>query len=229
MRKRRVHPPESNRRRWVSIAGLILVIIACAAAIWHLSEEERVVTFPYLIDGDKLEVLSLFQYTGNNPDCGGEDGENIAVLALTNRAAKHMDYMEIVLKLESGEELVFEATDIPAGQAIWAFSTENLSCPANPVVRSLNSTVRFANEESLLNTAVQVQTAGTSVTLTNQTNQVLTELTLHCHTQLNKDYFGGLASRYPVGDIPVGGSVTVETADIGQGELVPVWVSQNKS
>lgn len=224
-----IKAPDPNRKkRYTMLAILIVAIVIFSVLLWFLSEDERIVNFPYFVEGDRVEVTTLFQYSGANPDCGDEMGEDIAALSVTNRSGKHLTYLELVLKLETGEKLVFETTDVPANGTVWMFSTDNMSCASDVVVQSISSTARLEKEDTMLSDKVQTQVEGTAVTLTNVSGEDLTDLTVRCHTLFEEAYFGGLAYSYPVDRLPVGESVTLEAEDCYLGEAAVVRISESR-
>ena len=47
------------------------------------------VSFPYALEDDGLELTSLFQYTGSNPDCGWAEGTDVgAVTSLVHSTSQ---------------------------------------------------------------------------------------------------------------------------------------------
>ena len=47
------------------------------------------IAFPARVEDGKLEITSLFQYPGDNPDCGGETGEEWVAEATVLWSLKH--------------------------------------------------------------------------------------------------------------------------------------------
>ena len=224
---RRVKYPDPNRnKRRCLIAIVVVVIVALTALLWRLSADERVVTFPYFVEGDKIEVTSLFQYSGPNPDCGEEAGEDIAALSVTNRSGKHVTQETLTLKLATGEKLVFEIQDLPANETAWVFASDNTSCAQDAQVTSLRSSARMESDDQLMSDKVAVSIEETTVTLTNLTSEDLPGLTVFCHTRFDDAFFGGLVYSYPVDNLPAGESVTIQAEDCYLGEAAVVRIAQ---
>ena len=219
MGRRQRYPDPNRRQRHVRIAVVILVIIVLSAWTWKLSEHERVVEFPYYIEGDRLEVSEFIRYTGENPDCRDEIGKDIAAITVTNRSGKHLSWAKLRLKLENGEMILFEVTDLPANETALVFSTENVSCPENPVVSSLGSIVRLKAEVPMMEEKVGVLIDGATIVLTNQTEKPLENLSVSCHTRYEEKYFGGMADVFHVERLPAGESVAIEADDGSLGEI----------
>ena len=62
-----IKAPDPNRKkRYTMLAILIVAIVIFSVLLWFLSEDERIVNFPYFVEGDRVEVTTLFQYSGAN-------------------------------------------------------------------------------------------------------------------------------------------------------------------
>ncbi len=189
--------------------------------------EQEDVSFPCLLAEDRLSVTSLFQYSGENPDCSSEAGEEIAALAVTNQSEEHLTSAKLTAKLADGTKRVFQLTDIPPGQTVWAFDRDNGGfTPAN-TCKELKCEASFAEELPLLADQVAVETAGIAVTLTNLTDEDLADLTVYCHCLFDGTYFGGSTYAYPVEGIPEGESVTIQAEECYLGEAAAVRVTRN--
>ena len=181
--------------------------------------------FPCLLEEKRLSVTSLFQYSGINPD-SGEAGEDIASLAVTNQSDQHLTSAEITAKLDDGTKLAFQLTDVPAGQTVWTFARNNESLGRVSTCKTLNCEASFEAETPLLPDQVVVETEGISVTLTNLTDEELTDLTVYCHCLFDGAYFGGLTYAYPVDGIPAGDSITIQAEECYLGEAAVVRVTR---
>ncbi|MDY3691026.1 MAG: hypothetical protein SO072_03545 [Dysosmobacter sp.] len=207
--------------RVVALAiALLLLLSGCGKA-------KEDVTFPCLLADEQLSVTSLFQYSGENPDCGDEAGENIASLAVTNQSGRHLTSAKITAKLADGTRLTFQLADIPAGQTVWVFDQDNGSFASSSACKELKCEASFEAETPLLEDQVAVETEGTSVTLTNLTDEDLAGLTVYCHCLFDGTYFGGLTYAYPVDGIPAGESVTIQAEECYLGEAAVVRVTRN--
>ena len=199
---------------------LLLLLSGCGKA-------QEDVSFPCLLAEDSLSVTSLFQYSGYNPDCGGQAGEEIASLAVTNQSEKYLASAKITAKLADGTKRVFQLTDIPAGQTVWVFAQDNGSFASSNTCKELKCEASFAEEQPLLAEQVAVETEGISVTLTNLTDEDLAGLTVYCHCLFDGTYFGGLTYAYPVDGIPAGESVMIQAEECYLGEAAVVRVTRN--
>ena len=199
---------------------LLLLLSGCGKA-------KEDVSFPCQLAENSLSVTSLFQYSGDNPDCGGQAGEEIASLAVTNQSENHLASAKLTAKLADGTKRVFQLADIPAGQTVWVFAQDNGSFTSSNTCKELKCEASFAEEPPLLTEQVAVETEGISVTLTNLTNEDLAGLTVYCHCLFDGTYFGGLTYAYPVDGIPAGESVTIQAEECYLGEAAVVRVTRN--
>lgn len=184
----------------------------------------KLVEFPYELEDGTLEVSSLFQYTGMNPDCNDEAGEDIASLVITNKSEKHLANAQFTVVLENGTEMIFKVTDVPAGQTVWAYETANSSYDLSVNCKSITCEAVFEESTSLMKDKLSIDIQETKVTLTNTSENELTDLSVYCHCFFEEAYFGGLTYIYPVDTIPAGESITFQAEEcyLGQAEVVRV-------
>lgn len=252
-RKKRSRSRQNSRKKGLSpkivvfaIIGTILIAaIAIAVAVYRIEtgggiedgskesesqgeeQKEAGLSFPYELEGGKLSVSSIFQFTGSNPDNENAEGENIAALTVVNQSEQHITSAEIRVKLADETELIFEIVDMAAGQSVMVFEKENQTYDLNDVCEEITDTVEFEEEPVLMEDRISIDVQGTTVTLTNNSGEDLSNLLLHCHCLIDNSYFGGLTYTYPVESIPAGQSASVEAEDCYLGEAAVVRVSQD--
>lgn len=180
--------------------------------------------FPYSLEEGKLTVDSLFQYSGYNPDCGDEMGEDIASLVITNRSEEHLAEARLTVTLADGKELAFEVRDLPAGQTVWAFAKDNSAYALSNFCTAIAGTTQFEQSTPLMADRLSAAVQETEVTLTNNSAEAIAGVTVYCHTVFKDVYFGGTAYAYAAGDIPAGGSATVSAVDCYLGEAAVVRI-----
>lgn len=223
----------------VVVAAILIAAIAIAAAYIRKMEKsgsekpdsagemgERI-TFPYELADGKLKVASLFQFSGLNPDCNNEEGEDIAALEIVNQSDEFCESAEIQVVMQDGTELAFKAEDIPAGKKIWVFESNNQSIGQNDACKEIQDTSEFG-EASFVKDQVTASVEDTTITIENLTGEEITDLTVGCHCLFEDTYFGGVTYSYPTGRIPAGGQVTVDAADCYMGTAEVVWISNNE-
>lgn len=189
-------------------------------------EEAPALELPLLLEDGKLEVSSLFRYSGMNPDCGLEEGEDIASLSFTNTAQAHLASVLFTVVLTDGTEYHFAAADVPAGTNVMAFETGNAAYDGSVPCASVTCSAVFEDSAPLMEEALTVSVDGIAVTLTNQTGGDLENLVIDCHTLFDGSCFGGLTYSYPVECVTAGGSVTLQAEDCFLGEALVARITQ---
>lgn len=234
--KRKGKKSGNNSKQIVTIGVLVVVLLILLAVLWKISglkkesagqrenQGNEAVEFPYSLEDGKIEVRSLFQYSGMNPDCKDESGEDIASLEIVNKSEEHLKNGEFTVKLVDGTEIPFVVADIPAGQIVWAYATDNSSYDASVACAVIKSDVTFEDKTSLLEDKLTIDVQETEVTLTNKSEENLKNLNVYCHCFFEEAYFGGLTYTYPVETIPAGKSITLQAEEcyLGQAEVVRI-------
>ena len=233
---------KSGKRKYgrtllIMLPALILIILIILA-VWHViteradaqeqisAESESENIFPCELADGKLKVTSLFQYTGLNPDCNNEEGEDIAALEIENQSDEFCKSAEIQAVTRDGTELAFKVDSIPAGKKVWVFEKNNQSITQDDTCKSIEGDADFG-EVSLMEDQVSFSVDDTVITISNLTDTEITDLAVDCHCLFEDSYFGGLTYRYPVGTLPAGGTVTVEADDCYMGTAEVVCISKN--
>ncbi len=225
----------------VAVAAVVIAFIAIAAAVYtsdsgksgdgqDTPEEEQQaegLAFPYDLAEGKLQAASLFQYSGLNPDCNNEEGEDIAALEIVNQSDEFCRSAEFQVVMQDGTELLFKAENIPAGKKIWVFESNNQSIGQDDACEEINDTSEFG-EASLLEDQIAVSVKDTAITLENLTGEEITDLMVGCHCLFEDTYFGGVTYSYPAGTVPAGGQAAVEASDCYMGTAEVVWISNNE-
>lgn len=177
------------------------------------------VRYPYDLADGRLQITSMFQYTGLNPDADFEEGENIGAIVLTNVSQDYLEDLTVTAAISDGTTLTFRVFDLPAGQTVWAFAEGNGVLDLKAVCVQIESQSSFTQDPGPLGTNVTAEVQGTEVRLTNTSDSTISAGELRCHMVLNDIYFGGTSYAYPVSAIPAGESVAVTAADCILGEI----------
>ncbi|MGM9537035.1 MAG: hypothetical protein ACI3VN_01745 [Candidatus Onthomonas sp.] len=187
-------------------------------------EQETGLSFPCTPEGSGLEITSLFSSDIFNPDGGNAAGESLASLELTNLSGDYLTQGSVTVTLTDGTVYTFEICDLPAGGQMMAFSPENAAYDGKTGCESITASTQFAEGDQLMAGQVSFEVEGTTVTLTNLTQEELGPLTVVCHDSLDEAAFGGVSYAYPVEGIPAGGSVTVDAIEcmLGQATVVRI-------
>ena len=179
------------------------------------------VQYPYDLAGGRLQITSMFQYTGLNPDADFEEGENIGAIVLTNVSQDYLEDLTVTSSISDGTTLTFRVSDLPAGQTVWAFAEGNGVLDLKAVCVQIESQSSFTQDPGPLGTNVTAEVQGTEVTLTNTSDSAIPAGELRCHMVLNDIYFGGASYAYPVPELPAGGSAAVTAEDCVLGDVAP--------
>lgn len=183
---------------------------------WNTKKE---IPYPYLLDDGKLQIESVFQYTGLNPDSGWSDGTDIGAIALKNTSDAYLECAEIRLLLSDGSELQFMIYDIPPEAEVWAFELDNKVCKPNAYVIEVQTETRYADESRVLTSEqVQISYSGTQVTLKNELEEDLRDFEVRCHNIYNGIYFGGISYVYNIEFLHMGETTEIYALDCFLGE-----------
>lgn len=188
-------------------------------------ENKTRVEFPYELENGKLLLDSMTQYSGSNPDCADEEGEDIAALKVTNKSQQHLTSAKIEMQISKDVTLTFEIEDLPAGQSVTAFDKNNTSYKLSDKFYSLKSTAKFEETTPLMEDHITIDIQDTSIKLTNSSNEDLPSLFLNCHCIVDGTYFGGLSYQYLVDDLPADGQFIVDADDCYMGDVAVVRIS----
>lgn len=184
--------------------------------------------FPVMLENDKLELNSAFQYTGANPDNGWEEGENIGAIVLINRSDEYMTEANITLTLSNEEKLDFTVTELPPGKTVWAFEPGNKEYPISEFVTEATGKAKFTKDLGLGAKEITSHGESTSLTLTNTTEKEYSNLTVKCHILFDDAYFGNSIYEYPVESLPANGEVTIDAVDCILGDAEASWIGVSK-
>lgn len=184
--------------------------------------------YPLMLENGKLKIENLFQYEGLNPDCGLEDGKDVASIMLRNLSGEYLEKADITLTLVDGTVVNFTVNDLPAGKTVMAFSVDNTPAEENASCADASCTASWSSETVLLPEGIGVAVDGVTITVTNNTGSDISELVIYCRCPLDEEYFGGIAYQYTINDLPANESATVEAWDciLGMAEVVRIAVNQ---
>lgn len=184
--------------------------------------------FPMTLAEGKLEIQSLFQFDGINPDCGNQEGTDIASVMLKNVSGEYLAEAKLTLTLTDGTKLNFKVNDLPAGKTVMAFSAENASMAGGAVCADAACEAVWEEGGSPMPEQIGVSVDGMSVTLTNNSGADISKLVIYCRCPLGEEYFGGAAYSYTVHDLAANETVTVDAVDciLGMAEVVRIGISE---
>lgn len=194
----------------------------------EITESIDAVMFPLVIAEGKLVIESVIQYDGLNPDCGNQEGNDIAAMTIRNLSDIYLKSAEISITLDNSNVLTFVITDLPAGKTAFAFSQENKSVEADSLYSEVIYEAAFDANATLSDDKVSVSVEGTAITLSNKTNESFSDIVVYCHSTLGDQYFGGITYTYTIQTLPANGIAEVNAVDciLGLTEVVCITVNE---
>lgn len=189
-------------------------------------DSENMVIFPLLAVDGKLEIESLFQFEGINPDCDNLEGEKIAAIIVRNVSDVYMKEAKISMVLGDGTGIFFVISDLPAGKSTVAFSTDNTELSDDFCCVSVSTDAVFENVDSVDGISVTVD--GMMVTVTNNSANELYGIDVYCRGVFGEWYFGGVTYVYTIEKLAVGESTTITAVDCILGVVDVVRVAVNE-
>ena len=168
----------------------------------ELTEAEWIsIEFPQVLCEGKVEINSVFSYTGSNPDCNWQEAESVGAVVVQNTSDQYLERLDLALKLANGTELKYEITSLPAGKTVWAFDVNNNAYMESDRVIDVQSSSVFKDNQGLSSDVVSVSVSGMDVALSNHDSETLNGLNVYCRTEIDGVYFGGKAYVYHVAQI----------------------------
>lgn len=185
-------------------------------------------TFPAVLADGRLEVQSVFQFSGINPDCGNRECTDAASLTVKNLSDTHLERAEITLTAGPDQVLHFVVTELPAGKVSMVFSQENASVEMDAVYSGLTCDAVFNADASLQEDVVAVSVDGTRITLQNKTDTEIAQLVVYCRSTLGDQYFGGVTYPYTVNRLSAYGTAELDAVDciLGMAEVVRIAIHE---
>lgn len=168
---------------------------------------------PCVLEDGKLELKSVFPFTGINLDCGWQEGTNIGTIELTNVSDQHLVQAEVQLVMSDGVTLSFVIQELPAGATVWAFDTNNTSYSESAYCTSVTSTAEFEDASQIMEGTVEIAVSGMDISVTNRGSETLENLQITCHSVLDGVCFGGSVFTYSAASIAPGGTANVLATD----------------
>lgn len=188
---------------------------------------EDVLDFPAMLEDAKLEVESLFSFSGINPDSGNQEGDDLATILLKNTSETYMEQAVIQATLLDGTECTFVVTDLPAGKSTMAFATSNESLAQEVSCVALSCEASFTELEPW--DQLSVSTVGTTVTLQNNSGEDITNIDVYCRDVFGESYFGGITYKHTISSLPANQTATVDVTDslLGMVEVVRIAINES--
>ena len=180
--------------------------------------------FPYLLDDDQLQVDSLFQYSGVNPDAQNEENEDIASIQLKNNSEQYLESAEISVELTDGTAFSFKVQDIPAGKSVMAFDTSNAAYDGKTGVAFIDADTSYSSEAGLQEETVKITSDEGEIQLENISRELLGNIKVKYHCVLDALYFGGCSIESDIAGLEAGENTVLDTSEsiLGDAEVVSI-------
>lgn len=187
-------------------------------------ETDTGLEFPYLLDDDKIQIDSLFQYSGINMDAQNEECEDVASLQLKNNSDQYLEKAEISVELTDGTAFSFEVEDVPASKSVMAFDTANTVYDGKTGVALIDAATTYFSDAGLKETDVKIISDDNGVQMENISGNALANLKIKYHCMMDDMYFGGISSETEVAGLAAGETTTVDTSEsiLGDAEVVSI-------
>lgn len=227
---------EWNRKKIITTlaAVLLIVLILIIAYAAYLKsndehadkgEQEDIVEFPYISEDGGVQITSLMQFTGPNPDAENADGEDIAGIQVKNISSQYLEEARIKVRIDSETEYSFLVQDLPAGSETVAFELAGQSYDGQAVCREIECTTQMS-DMSMREDAVQITVDGSKLIITNITEQQIDNAVVIYRCTTGDSYIGGISYEIPVSGLAAGESFEYEDSEclLGTPEAVGVEI-----
>lgn len=181
--------------------------------------------FPYLLADGKLEIESIFQFDGINPDCDKQKGVRIAAMNLKNVSEDHLSSADITVFLNDGTELKFAVCDLPAEKTAMAFSLDNQELAESAVCTDIRIEAIYADSKN--EDRISVSVDGMSIVVENTADTDIHNIVVYYRDVFNEDYFGGVAYGLEIEKLSAGESTTITAEESLLGVIEVVRIAVN--
>lgn len=186
-------------------------------------ELEEKYTFPLILDSGKLELSSVFEYDGINPDYGDAYGEKISSVQVKNISGTYLKKAEMMLTLSNGTVLEFLLEDIPADMEVMAFELQNQTEIAGERIEDIQVTAEYEDTNAQEKFSWSVN--GNEITIENISDQDLQNVTVYYHCSIGELSYGGTSYEMSAGNIGSKESVTISDSYCFVGDVNVVNVT----
>lgn len=186
---------------------------------------EYTVPFPALLDEGNVEIESLFQFEGVNPDADNREAADTATIVLRNMSDRYLRQAEVTAVLADGTQLNFAVTELPAGAAVIAFDTDNASLPAAGLCTDITAQTVF--EDTPQQDDISIFVDGMTVTVTNTSAEDMNGMDVYYRDVFDDKYFGGKTYRCHIEHLSAGESTSFTAGESLLGVIDVVRVAVN--
>lgn len=186
--------------------------------------EETGLALPYVTEDGCLTVSSLFTSDITNPDKGDEMTEGLASLQVANSGGSYVERADITVQTLAGQLLHFVVNNLPAGESVLAFDVDGIVLTEDKV--DTIAAECSVTPEAGIPEGIAVLVDGDTITVKNEMDVDLADVTVIYRCRMGDSYFGGISYSQTIEVLPHG-SREVLTADeclLGSPEVVSVSI-----
>lgn len=165
------------------------------------------IEFPVVIDEGRLELTSVFEYSGPNPDFEDVFAEEIGAIQLKNISGQYLKNVSILVTLSDGTQLNFLVEDIPADVEVLAFETQNQVYDDTTKVVSISAEGEYSAEE--LTDLFSYSVSGSEITVENISGNAQNNIIVNYHCTIDGLCFGGQSYELALDSLEAGANSTV--------------------
>lgn len=194
------------------------------AAEEDTEETDEGLAFPYLLEEEQIQVDSLFQYSGINPDAENAECEDVAAIQMKNNSEQYLESAEVSVELSDGTAYSFVVQDIPAGKSVIAFESGNTSYDGKTGVAFIEAKTSYSSEAGVKEDEVKVTSDDNGVQISNISGDAIGTMKVKYHCVMDDMYFGGISSETEVDGLAAGESTAVDTSEsiLGDADVVSI-------
>ena len=187
-------------------------------------ETDEGLAFPYLLEEEQIQVDSLFQYSGINPDAENAECEDVAAIQMKNNSEQYLESAEVSVELTDGTAYSFVVQDIPAGKSVIAFESGNTSYDGKTGVAFIEAKTTYSSEAGVKEDEVKVTSDDNGVQISNISGDAIGTMKVKYHCVMDDMYFGGISSETEVDGLAAGESTAVDTSEsiLGDADVVSI-------
>ena len=236
---------KKQRKLWIVLILAIVVILGVVIAVNQSSSKQETSTekseeneeaskvtdaadeglaFPYLLEEEQIQVDSLFQYSGINPDAENAECEDVAAIQMKNNSEQYLESAEVSVELSDGTAYSFVVQDIPAGKSVIAFESGNTSYDGKTGVAFIEAKTSYSSEAGVKEDEVKVTSDDNGVQISNISGDAIGTMKVKYHCVMDDMYFGGISSETEVDGLAAGESTAVDTSEsiLGDADVVSI-------
>lgn len=182
-----------------------------------------------LVSGD-ISCDEFGRFTGQFVEDGRDElVTNVAVVKVTNRSDRFLDFATITLSID-GKAATFVVSGLPAGRSAWVMEINRMTIGTSASFEMVNCISSFRDDVVAESPKVSITANGNMLTATNNSNQTLEDVFVYyraLHTDGN--FLGGVTYRVNFGTLEPGQSVEALAGHYkdGSAEIVRIgWKDQ---